>query len=63
MILITGHGDVSMAVDAMRIGAYDFLEKPFNPERMAELAKRAVQTRYLSWFGCWHENPKEAICK
>jgi len=48
VILITGHGDVSMAVDAMRIGAYDFLEKPFNPERMAELAKRAVQTRYLT---------------
>ena len=48
VILITGHGDVSMAVEAMRIGAYDFLEKPFNPERMAELAKRAVQTRYLT---------------
>ena len=47
MIMITGHGDVSMAVEAMRIGAYDFLEKPFNPERMAELAKRAVQTRRL----------------
>ncbi|MBE9476355.1 MAG: sigma-54-dependent Fis family transcriptional regulator, partial [Proteobacteria bacterium] len=40
MIMITGHGDVSMAVEAMRIGAYDFLEKPFDPERMAELAKR-----------------------
>ena len=48
VILITGHGDVSMAVDAMRIGAYDFLEKPFNPERMADLAKRAVQTRFLT---------------
>ena len=29
IILITGHGDVSMAVDAMRAGAYDFVEKPF----------------------------------
>ena len=47
VILITGHGDVAMAVDAMRIGAYDFLEKPFNPERMADLAKRAIQTRRL----------------
>ena len=47
VILITGHGDVAMAVEAMRIGAYDFLEKPFNPERMADLAKRAVQTRRL----------------
>ncbi|MEM6620222.1 MAG: sigma-54 dependent transcriptional regulator, partial [Pseudomonadota bacterium] len=48
MIMITGHGDVAMAVDAMRIGAYDFLEKPFNPERMADLTKRAVQTRRLT---------------
>ena len=48
IILITGHGDVAMAVEAMRIGAYDFLEKPFDPERMAELAKRAIQTRRLT---------------
>jgi DNA-binding NtrC family response regulator len=48
VILITGHGDVAMAVEAMRIGAYDFLEKPFDPERMAELAKRAVHTRRLT---------------
>lgn len=48
VILITGHGDVTMAVEAMRIGAYDFLEKPFDPERMAELAKRAVHTRRLT---------------
>ncbi|MEL6532474.1 MAG: sigma 54-interacting transcriptional regulator, partial [Pseudomonadota bacterium] len=33
---------------AMRIGAYDFLEKPFNPDRMTELAKRASQTRRLT---------------
>ncbi|WP_069299424.1 sigma-54-dependent transcriptional regulator [Neptunicoccus sediminis] len=48
VIMITGHGDVSMAVEAMRIGAYDFLEKPFDPERMAELTKRAVHTRRLT---------------
>lgn len=48
VILITGHGDVSMAVEAMRIGAYDFLEKPFDPERMAEITKRAVHTRRLT---------------
>ncbi len=42
VIMITGHGDVPMAVEAMRVGAYDFLEKPFNPDRMTELAKRAT---------------------
>lgn len=48
VILITGHGDVPMAVEAMRIGAFDFLEKPFNPDRMAELAKRAGTQRRLT---------------
>ena len=48
VILITGHGDVPMAVEAMRVGAFDFLEKPFNPDRMTELAKRATQARRLT---------------
>ncbi|MFA9232303.1 MAG: sigma-54-dependent transcriptional regulator, partial [Microgenomates group bacterium] len=48
VILITGHGDVPMAVEAMRVGAFDFLEKPFNPDRMTELAKRATQSRKLA---------------
>ncbi|PQO24404.1 DNA-binding response regulator [Rhodobacteraceae bacterium WD3A24] len=48
VIMITGHGDVPMAVEAMRLGAFDFLEKPFNPERMTDLAKRAVQARRVS---------------
>jgi DNA-binding NtrC family response regulator len=48
VIMITGHGDVPMAVEAMRIGAFDFLEKPFNPERMTELAKKATQARRLA---------------
>ncbi|MEO0990395.1 MAG: sigma-54 dependent transcriptional regulator [Pseudomonadota bacterium] len=48
VIMITGHGDVPMAVEAMRIGAYDFLEKPFNPDRMTELAKKASRSRRLT---------------
>ncbi|MGH1426010.1 MAG: sigma-54-dependent transcriptional regulator [Pseudooceanicola sp.] len=48
VIMITGHGDVPMAVEAMRIGAFDFLEKPFNPDRMTELAKKAANARRLT---------------
>ncbi len=48
VIMITGHGDVPMAVEAMRIGAWDFLEKPFNPDRMTELAKKATQARRMT---------------
>jgi DNA-binding NtrC family response regulator len=48
VIMITGHGDVPMAVEAMRVGAYDFLEKPFNPDRMTQLAKKATNARRLT---------------
>ena len=48
VIMITGHGDVPMAVEAMRMGAFDFLEKPFNPDRMTELAKNATRSRRLT---------------
>ncbi|MGO4916831.1 sigma-54-dependent transcriptional regulator [Pseudogemmobacter sp. W21_MBD1_M6] len=48
VIMITGHGDVPMAVEAMRVGAFDFLEKPFNPDRMTQLAKKATQNRRLT---------------
>ncbi|MGI9393577.1 MAG: sigma-54-dependent transcriptional regulator [Boseongicola sp.] len=48
VIMITGHGDVPMAVEAMHVGAFDFLEKPFNPDRMTELAKRATNARRLT---------------
>ena len=48
VIMITGHGDVPMAVEAMRVGAFDFLEKPFNPDRMTELTKKAANARRLT---------------
>ncbi|MEL7215331.1 MAG: sigma-54 dependent transcriptional regulator [Pseudomonadota bacterium] len=47
VILITGHGDVAMAVEAMRAGAYDFVEKPFDPERLSDLVTRAAAARRL----------------
>ena len=45
VILITGHGDVPMAVEAMRLGAFNFLEKPFEPEDLTHLIKLAAQKR------------------
>ncbi|MFC3677941.1 sigma-54-dependent transcriptional regulator [Ferrovibrio xuzhouensis] len=47
VVLITGHGDIAMAVDAMRRGAYDFIEKPFSPERLVETLRRAADKRRL----------------
>ena len=47
VVLVTGHGDISMAVQAMRDGAYDFLEKPWRPEAMLDVVKRALEKRYL----------------
>lgn len=43
IILITGHGDVTMAVQAMRDGAYDFIEKPFPSELLIDVASRAME--------------------
>jgi two-component system C4-dicarboxylate transport response regulator DctD len=47
VILVTGHGDVQLAVRAMREGAYDFLEKPFVSSQLVEIATRALDYRRL----------------
>ena len=41
VILITGHGDIPLAVEAMKLGAYEFLQKPFSPEKLLKVIEQA----------------------
>lgn len=45
VIVITGHGDIPMAVDAVKQGACEFLEKPINPPELLTLVKQQLETR------------------
>lgn len=43
VIIVTGHGDVKMAVNAMKHGAFDFIEKPYNDQVMLDLLQTALK--------------------
>ncbi len=47
VILMTGHGDIPMAVKAIQDGAYDFITKPFPADRLVQSVRRAVEKRRL----------------
>jgi len=47
VVLVTGHGDVPMAIKAVRAGAWDFIEKPADPVRLVETVRRAFAHRSL----------------
>jgi two-component system C4-dicarboxylate transport response regulator DctD len=48
VILITGHGDISMAVHAMRNGAYDFIEKPCSSEQIISVVAVSLKKKRLT---------------
>jgi DNA-binding NtrC family response regulator len=43
VIIITGHGTVDSAIEAMKIGAYDYIQKPFDPEELSLVTKKTVK--------------------
>ncbi len=47
VVLVTGHGDIAMAVQAIRDGAYDFIEKPYRAELLIDVVQRALEKRRL----------------
>ena len=47
VIMISGHGNIETAISAIRMGAYDFIEKPFTAERLLLILKRALETAKL----------------
>ncbi len=47
VIILTGHGNVETAVEMMRLGAYDFMTKPFNLDKMLLIIARALESRNI----------------
>ncbi|MFH1034892.1 MAG: sigma-54 dependent transcriptional regulator [Pseudomonadota bacterium] len=47
VIVITGHGSIGTAVEAMKLGAFDFLPKPFSPDELRQAMEKAQEKRHL----------------
>ena len=49
VIMLTGHGSIETAISAMKLGAYDYLLKPYEPAELDMLVQKAYEKRTLSW--------------
>ena len=47
VIMISGHANIKIAVDSIKLGAFEFLEKPFNKDRLLNFVNRAIETSSL----------------
>ena len=56
VIIITGHADIEMAVNALKYGAFEFIEKPFDQTRLLNFIKRAVENLNLKYQNKDYEN-------
>ena len=61
IIFMTGHGDIPMSVNAMKAGAFDFLEKPFNPQHMLNQIQACLQQAEQDFVAA--ENRKQQLLK
>ena len=61
IIFMTGHGDIPMSVNAMKAGAFDFLEKPFNPQHMLNQIQACLQQAEQDFVTA--ENRKQQLLK
>ena len=48
IVMVTAYGDIKSVVNAMKLGAYDYITKPFDNEELLLVVKKALQTRYLN---------------
>jgi FixJ family two-component response regulator len=61
VMFITGHGDVPMAVDTMKKGAMDFIQKPFKEEQLVNLVERMLEQAKTSFAGHQQAASRDAL--